>query len=144
MENGTERKHKIVEVRRCLYPDLNKKKSLILQQDPKTFTITGCMIQEKAIILSIEMGLDEFTASNGCLWHNRFQIHHNIKCSILSGESADVPKDVKDDWSKRLTDICSGYAAINVFNCGETGLFYRALTNWSLDEKGDSCNREKR
>ena len=47
--------------------------------------------------LSREMGHDGFTASNGCL--HRFQKRHNIKCSVLSGESADVKEEVVAEWS---------------------------------------------
>ena len=33
---------------------------------------------------------------------NRFQIRHNIKCSVLSGEAGDVSEEVVADWSVRL------------------------------------------
>ena len=121
-ENGADGNRKIVKARRCLYPELNEKIfEWVSSARAKNIPITGRMIQEKAIILSTELGYDDFTASNG--WLNRFQIRHNIKCSILSGESADVPTDVIEDWSKRLSDICSGYDDKNIFNCDETGYF---------------------
>ena len=58
------------------------------------------MLQEKATLLALELDYDNFTASNG--WLHRFQQRHNIKCSILSGESADVSEDVVNDWRTRL------------------------------------------
>ena len=50
--------------------------------------MTGQLFQANITELSDEKGYDGFTASNG--WLQRFQSRHNIKCSVLSGESADV------------------------------------------------------
>ena len=46
------------------------------------------MIQEKAHMLSMTYNHDDFLASNG--WIFRFHQRHNIKSSVLSGESAGV------------------------------------------------------
>ena len=58
--------------------------------------ITGRLLQEKALMLAVEMGHDEFTASNG--WLHSFQKRHNIKQAVLSGEAADVQQTSVDDW----------------------------------------------
>ncbi len=44
-----------------------------------------------------KLGHSEFTASNG--WLARWQARHNVRMSILSGESGDVDKSVVEDWS---------------------------------------------
>ena len=51
-------------------------------------------------------------------------MRHNINCSVLSGESAEVGRDVVEDWPKRLIDICKDYRKENIYNCDETGLFF--------------------
>lgn len=91
------------------------------------------MIQEKAILIAAEQKLDDFTDSNG--WLNQFQARHNIKCSVLSGESADINPEIIEDWSKRLSSICKNYDPADMLNCDETGLFYRALPTRSIVEK---------
>ena len=86
-ENGMNGDRKIVKAKRCLYPDINEAVYEWFQTARgKNIPVSGKMIQEKAIIIFMEMGLDDFTASNG--WLYKFQQRHNIKCSSLKGESA--------------------------------------------------------
>ena len=59
-------------------------------------------------MLAVEMGHDEFTASNG--WLHSFQKRHNIKQAVLSGEAADVQQTTVDDWCQRLPTIYQGYS----------------------------------
>jgi len=142
-ESGANGDRKIVTARRCLYPALNDKVyEWFCVARGKNIPLTGKMIQEKAILIAVELNLDDFTASNG--WLNRFQARYNIKCSVLSGESADVNPEIIEDWSKRLSSICKNYDPADIFNCDETVLFYRALPTRSLVEKGDTCNGGKK
>ena len=46
-------------------------------------------------MLSLEMGHDEFTASNG--WLEAWQKRHGVKWAALCGEAAEVPADVVAD-----------------------------------------------
>ena len=41
-------------------------------------------------MLALEMGHDEFTASNG--WLSRWQIRYNVKLAVLCGEAAKCPR----------------------------------------------------
>ena len=66
------------------------------------------------------MGHDGFTASND--WLHRFRKRHNIKCSVLSGESADVKEEVVAEWSERLASKCEGFELKDIFNADDTGL----------------------
>ena len=92
-------------------------------------------------MLSMEMGLDDFSASNG--WLESFKKRHDVKASLLSGESADVNEDVVRSWSVRVIDICAGYEPKDVFNVDETGVFFRTLPDRSLVVKGDACKGGK-
>ena len=76
----------------------------------------------KGYTLSVELNYEDFTASNG--WLKRFQVRHNIKCSVLSGESAEVSRDVVEDWQNRLIDSCKDYSKKNIYDCDETGLLF--------------------
>ena len=97
----------------------------------------GKMIKEKAIILSQELGHDDFMASNG--WLDRWLKRNSVKCATLCGESGDVPQDVVDDWAKRLPTLIEGYVLENIFNADKTGLYYRALPTKSMVAKNDSA-----
>ena len=141
-EAGSNGERKVLHARRALYSDLNDKVyEWFCAVRAKNTPLTGKMLQEKAIILSLEMGYDDFTASNG--WLHRFQTRHNIKSSVLSGEAADVSQATVEEWAERLQDLCQGYEPKNIFNADETGLFYRTLPKRSLVQKGDKCKGGK-
>ncbi|XP_013778866.1 tigger transposable element-derived protein 6-like [Limulus polyphemus] len=92
-------------------------------------------------MLSVELGLDDFSASNG--WLDRFQKRHNISCSVLSGEGASVNEEMVNDWCSRLESMCEGYSLKDIFNANETGLFNRALPTRSQVIRSDKCHRGK-
>ena len=127
-ENG---KRKYGKQRKCGYPDLDDAVwSWFCEARSRNIPMSGRLIQEKAAVLATAIGHDDFTASNG--WLDRWKTRHNVRCSVLNGESADVPEGAVADWSVRLPAICDGYAAKDIFNADETGLFYRLyrLDRW--------------
>lgn len=54
-----------------------------------------------------------------------------------------VNEEIVADWSQRLPDICKEYAASDIFNADETGLFFRTMPNKSLVCKGASTSNGK-
>lgn len=102
----------------------------------RSLPISGKMIQEKALLVAAEFEHTTFAASNG--WLRRWQERHNVKSSILSGESADVKQQDVDDWKKRLPMICDGFNDSDIFNADETALFYRQLPSKSMTVKGEA------
>ena len=46
-------------------------------------------------------------------------------CSVLNGESADLPVGAVADWSVHHPAICDGYIAKDIFNTDETGLLFQ-------------------
>ena len=69
---------------------------------------------------------------------------HNIAFNVISGEAADVSSETIDDWKQRIPSIIDGYALEDIYNCDETGLFYRALPDKTLSIKGQQCQGGKR
>ena len=71
-----------------------------------------------------------------------------ISYSILSGESADVDTEVKDNWKSRIEELCKGYEEKDIFNCNESAFFKKnfQLRHWSIIrrviKKGKEPKRE--
>ena len=107
----------------------------------KKLPVTGRLIQEKAILVSKELGKDDFSASNG--WLESWKQRYNIKFSTLCGEGAEVDPTVISDWSQRLSSICEGYQPEDIFNADETGLYYRTLPGKSMIHVNDSAQGVK-
>ena len=85
---------------------------------------------------------NDFKASNG--WLESFKKRHNIACAVACGESASVSSTTVDDWKSRLPALYQGYAAKDIFNMDETGVFYRALPDRTLNVKGSDCHGGKK
>lgn len=68
--------------------------------------------------LPVELGDDDFSASNG--WLQKWQARHGVWMAVLSGEAADVNPGTVADWVKRLPEVCDGYSLENIFNCDKT------------------------
>ena len=108
----------------------------------KNIIVTGRLLQEKALMLSVEMGHDDFPALNGRL--ESFKKINGITEAVLCGEAADIPEDVAGDWMKRSPEICAVYDIKDIFKVDKVGLFYRTLLNCVLVVKGDTCEGGKR
>ena len=48
------------------------------------------------------------------------------------------------DWKTRLSGIIEHYEPINIFNCDETGLFYKLMPDRSLTVDKDDCKGGKK
>ena len=58
----------------------------------------------------------------------------------MSGKSADVDPKVVAEFKERPSSIIGNYNLDDIFNCDETGVFYRSLPDKTLVYKGDSAN----
>ena len=58
------------------------------------------MLQEEALIIVSNLGINNFKASNG--WLQRFKDRNNIKQLVVSGESGDVNEETVAAWRERL------------------------------------------
>ncbi|KAH9124184.1 hypothetical protein LEN26_009763 [Aphanomyces euteiches] len=108
----------------------------------KVIPVTGPMLQEKALRAAAALGMTSFTASNG--WLQGFRVRHNIQFRTLSGESAVVNMETVNDWMQSIATLVQDYHPDDIFNCDETGLFWRDLPTKSLIMSGESCKGGKK
>ena len=99
--------------------------------------VSGPLISEKALAIFKELGLHDFKASVG--WLDKVRSRHNISFRTVCGESSAVDENIVSDWQKRITGICESYEERNIFNCDETGLFFRTLSSKTMAFKGENC-----
>ncbi|KAK3920484.1 Tigger transposable element-derived protein 6, partial [Frankliniella fusca] len=76
-------------------------------------------------------GITGFCASNG--WLYRFRKRHNVLFTKLHGESADVDEETVSAWKDTiLPNKLEGYAAKDIYNAAECGLFFNVLPDKTL------------
>ncbi len=112
------------------------------------------MLQAKAVQLykqlceaRSETGPGQFVASDGWLW--RFCRRHGIRQLTLQGEklSADKPASEEFITSFRTYVEDHKYTLNQIFNCDETGLYYKLLPQKTLashfEKSADGRKRQK-
>jgi hypothetical protein len=103
--------------------------------------VTGPLLKEKARITAEILGIAGFKASNG--WLESFQRRHAVKWRTISGEGMSTPIDASRNWSANVMDVLAEYELADIYNCDETGLFWRALPNRTLAKRGECCKGGK-
>ena len=74
----------------------------------------------------------EFAASDGWLW--RFSKRHGIRQLTLQGEKLSADKPAADNFITTFQEFIEDkqYTLNQIFNCDETGLYYKLLPNKTL------------
>src|ERR1044072_1590637 len=87
------------------------------------FTITGAILLTRAQKFAESIKYDDFKSSIG--WLNNFKQRHNISQYMRHGEVDSAPLDTLSREREKLQQIISNYDANDIFNCDETGLFWK-------------------
>ena len=104
---------------------------------------SGPILQEYAKKVAIEMNENSgFKASNW--WLERFRARHNIQFRVISGEGAVVNAVTVEDWKARLPKIIEDYHPVDIYNCDETGLFFKLKPDRSLVLDKNDCKGGKK
>ena len=100
-ERGDSANAKQTKRRKCPYEDLNEDMyDWFCRQIRAKISISGRMIIERACLISCKYGHVNFSGSNG--WLEKWMERYNVSFASLSGERADVPTAVVEDWTERL------------------------------------------
>ncbi|XP_025407289.1 tigger transposable element-derived protein 6-like [Sipha flava] len=99
------------------------------------------MLQEKSKDIAIKLGNTDFKGSNG--WLECFRKRHNISWNQVCEESNDVSVDEVNEWKSKIGELIKDYNSDCIYNCHETGLFFRAIPSKTLKLKGEQCKGGK-
>lgn len=86
-------------------------------------TITDSILTTKACEFAFLLKEDKFKGSHG--WIDNFKKRHNLKQYSIHGEAASAPLEDLDAMRDRLREILKDYDPKDIFNCDETGLFWK-------------------
>ena len=102
------------------------------------------MLQEEALLIAQRLGEDtvNFSASNG--WLDKWKKRYNITQMNVAGEEGDVNEETMTSWAERARELVRGHHPADVWNMDETGLFWKALPEKSLSERGKRCRGGKK
>ena len=100
------------------------------------------MIQEKALYFAEKLNKPDFKAYSG--WLTRSEICHNISAGVLCDESASVKQEIVMQWTSREPEILRDYDPENIYDMDETAIFYRALPDKTIKQRGDECKGTKK
>jgi hypothetical protein len=140
--------------------DVQKRKRILIKTDKidsllyewfqskrqRNFTMSGENLKEMARKLGEKFNLENFNASNG--WLGRFQERYNITSKSICEESGIVDTSIISRFKSQFVNKLKEYDNKNIFNCDETGLFYRqsqlkTLTMSSNDKACGKLSRER-
>lgn len=105
--------------------------------------ISGLILKEKALQFANELGVSEFSASNG--WFERFKERHGLSFKKMCGEAAAVDMRPVEEWKNGLLkDVLQRYNPCDVFNLDETGLFFQLVPDKTLTFQSEDCSGGKK
>jgi hypothetical protein len=85
--------------------------------------ITDSILQSKALGFAFLLKEDKFKGSNG--WVDNFKKRHNLRQYTMHGEASSAPLEDLDTMREKLRETIKNFSPENVFNCDETGLFWK-------------------
>ncbi|UYV69592.1 hypothetical protein LAZ67_6004037 [Cordylochernes scorpioides] len=115
----------------------------IRQANAMKLAINGNILKEKAILLALKVGQDNFETSNG--WLEKFKARRNIAFKRLHGEAGSVDANSVATWKGEIIpSLLAKYSPQDIFNADETGLFYKLLPNQTMTIRGEKCEGGKK
>lgn len=107
-------------------PLINIEEALILWIEKaleSNLTITGAIIQQKALTFANLLSYSDFKASQG--WLENFKHRYSIKAFNKHGEAQSTPISEIPQMRENLREVLRQYRREDIFNCDETALFWK-------------------
>ena len=114
-------------------PLINIEEALILWIEKAlecNLTITGTIIQQKALDFADLLNHHNFKASQG--WLENFKHRFSIQAFNKHGEAQSAPISEIPQMRQNLREVLQQYRREDIFNCDETGLFWKMEPNRGL------------
>jgi len=105
--------------------------------------VSGPILKEKANIFAKSLGYLNFKNSTG--WLDKWKKRNNITLRKPCSGSVHVSEDqLSIQWKNDILNIIKEYSPNNIFNAGETGIFFRCLPDSTQSHGGDDCRNGER
>jgi hypothetical protein len=85
--------------------------------------ITDNILSTKALGFAFLLKENKFKCSGG--WVDNFKKRHNLRQYHIHGEAASAPLEDLDTMRENLRQTLKDYSPEDIFNCDETGLFWK-------------------
>ena len=92
--------------------------------------ISDEILKIKALEFAFLCNEEKFKGSSG--WIDNFKKRHNLKQYNIHGEAASAPLQNLDAMRENLRQTLKNYAPEDIFNCDETGLFWKVKPNRTI------------
>lgn len=86
-------------------------------------TITDLIIKQKGMRFAELLNIQDFSGSSG--WLSNFKQRYSIREYFKHGEAQSAPIEQLPEMRRDLQNILKEYQLDNIFNCDETGLFWK-------------------
>ncbi|GAB6028381.1 hypothetical protein CHUAL_002548 [Chamberlinius hualienensis] len=111
-------------------------------QRSQNISLNGPTLQDKAKYFAEQLKITNFKASNG--WLEKWKSRHGISFRPVSSEEAAVDLTTVSNWfQEKWAQLSPDYSPTDVFNCDETGLFWKMMPDKSLTLKNEICSGGK-
>ena len=98
----------------------------IMERFEQGIPVSGEMMKQKAAEISINLGETSHNFSNG--WMEKFKQRFNLDYKKFCGEKKSADYENAEKWLKQqLPEILSNFDPNDIYNCDETGLYFRGL-----------------
>ncbi len=122
---------------------MSKKRALTISQDfdhllyqwiqnkrRRNFVLSNDNIKTMALKLAHRFNINNFVASSGYV--DSFKTRHNLVTKSIHGESGLVNLEKIDGFKETYSNKLNEYSPNNIYNCDETGLFWRQINKKTI------------
>ena len=103
----------------------------------KNAPLSGPLVMQKAEEMAKKMGKETFKATNG--WFERFKKREGLKTKKLHGEGQAADIAAQEDWLIHTwPNLRERFKDEDIFNADESGIYIRALPDYTLTFKSDN------